>query len=347
MLFRTMAKDALRELVEIALRTDEVVAPKRVATLADGALHHQFLPVASFDEMDLAYETTPYSAKTYLLPYKENLSTYRFEGNDWEQEIRYRIQPRVLFGLHACDINGLLKLDKVFARDPFPSPYYLSRRKNTVIVGLDHMPCKGGFCRSMRADTVTHGFDLFLTDIGERWFVAINSDRGFNLLGQVAVQEITDADTTAYLETRKNIAAAYDTRVHVENLPNLLDIEFDSEVWKKWGDKCLSCGSCAMVCPTCYCYGITERLSMDFTSGARQKQLYSCNLKDFALVAGGHNFRPERRTRLKYRYYHQHRGFVEIYDEPKCVGCNRCGRACLAGINPPDVIADLQAEERT
>ena len=92
---------------------------------------------------------------------------------------------------------------------------------------------------------------------------------------------------------------------------------------------------------------ITERLSMDFTSGARQKQLYSCNLKDFALVAGGHNFRPERRTRLKYRYYHQHRGFVEIYDEPKCVGCNRCGRACLAGINPPDVIADLQAEERT
>lgn len=346
MLFRTIARDAMRELVGIILRTDEVIAPKRVATFADGRPHHQFLPVASFDEIDLDYETTEFSAKTYLLPYKENLSTYRFEDGDWEQEIRYRIQPRVLFGLHACDINALLKLDKVFARDLFPSPYYVSRRKNTVIVGIDHMPCARGFCRSVGADTVTHGFDLFFTGIGDRWFVAIDSDRGYNLLHQVEVRDITDADTQAYLEERKRIAAGYETRVHVENLPNLLDIEFDSVVWQKWGDKCLSCGSCAMVCPTCYCYGITERLSMDFAAGAKVKQLYSCNLTDFALVAGGHNFRPERRTRLKYRYYHQHRGFVEIYDEPKCVGCNRCGRVCLAGINPPDVIADLQAEER-
>ena len=100
----------------------------------------------------------------------------------WAQDIRYRIQPRVLFGLHACDINALLKLDKVFARDLFPSPYYVSRRKNTVIVGIDHMPCAKGFCRSVGADTVTHGFDLFFTGIGDRWFVAIDSDRGYNLL---------------------------------------------------------------------------------------------------------------------------------------------------------------------
>ena len=100
-----------------------------------------------------------------------------------------------------------------------------------------------------------------------------------------------------------------------------------------------------MVCPTCYCYGITEQVSMDFGSGAKVKQLYSCNLVDFARVAGGHNFRPRRETRLKYRYYHQHRGFVEAYDEPKCVGCGRCGRACLAGINPPDIIRDLLAKE--
>ena len=85
---------------------------------------------------------------------------------------------------------------------------------------------------------------------------------------------------------------------------------------------------------------------MDFSKGTKLKQLYSCNLIDFAQVAGGHNFRPDRQTRLKYRYYHQHRGFVEAYDVPKCVGCNRCGRACLAGINPVDVIRDLQAEER-
>ena len=83
---------------------------------------------------------------------------------------------------------------------------------------------------------------------------------------------------------------------------------------------------------------------MDGESATRVKQLHSCNFIDFARVAGGHNFRPGRDTRLKYRYYHQHRGFAEAYEEPKCVGCNRCGRVCLAGINPPDVIKDLQDE---
>jgi NAD-dependent dihydropyrimidine dehydrogenase PreA subunit len=100
-----------------------------------------------------------------------------------------------------------------------------------------------------------------------------------------------------------------------------------------------------MVCPTCYCYGVTERVSMDFSTGYKEKKLYACTLVDFAEVAGGHNFRPDRSTRLKYRYYHQHRGFVEAYDEPKCVGCNRCGRTCLPGINPVEVIQHLQDVE--
>lgn len=347
MLFKTLTKKDFRSLVEMMLASNEIIGPKRAGTTKDGKPIHKFLPVTSFDEVDLGYQTTEFSPKTYFLPYKENLSTYRFDDSDWQQEIRYRIQPRAIIGMHACDINALLKLDKVMARDSFPSPYYLSRRRNTFIIGLDHEPCETCFCQSVGADTVTHGFDLYLTDIGDRYFVAINSDRGFNALSRVDAKAVTDADTTAYLTTRKRLQSMFKTKVRIDNLPNLLDIEFESEVWKKWGNQCLSCGSCAMVCPTCYCYGVTERVSMDFTTGAKVKQLHSCNLVDFALVAGNHNFRPNRSSRLKYRYYHQHRGFVEAYDEPKCVGCNRCGRVCLAGINPPDVIGDLQAEEQS
>lgn len=344
MLFRTITKDEFRRLFEIMLASTEIIGPKRVAVNKSGDPIHHYLPVAGFDEIDLDYETTEFSAKTYFLPYREKLSSYSFGDEDWNQEIAYRIQPRAIIGLHACDISGLNKLDKVFARDFFPSPYYISRRKNTFIVGIDHDPCRGGFCRSLGTDSVTRGFDLFLTDLGDRYFVAIDSDRGFNVLNQVENKEIEERDTQDYLEVRNRIAGKFENQVNVQNLPNLLDIEFESPVWNRWGAKCLSCGSCAMVCPTCYCYGVTERVSMDFKSGAKVKQLYSCNLLDFASVAGGHNFRPDRETRLKYRYYHQHRGFVEAYDEPKCVGCNRCGRACLPGINPVDVINDLQAE---
>lgn len=266
------------------------------------------------------------------------------DGEDWDQEISYRIQPRAIIGLHAHDVNALVKLDKVFSRGRFPSPYYVSRRKNTFVVGLDHVPLEDEFSQSVGADIVTHGFDLFLTDLGDRYFVAIGSDRGLNLLNRVEAREVTDDDTNDYKEARRRILKGFKTHLDVHNLPNLLDLEFTSDVWEKWGRKCLSCGSCAMVCPTCYCYGVTEEVSMDFTRATKIKQLHSCNLLDFAEVAGGHNFRPDQQTRLKYRYYHQHRGFVEDYDEPKCVGCNRCGRVCLAGINPPAVVNDLYEE---
>jgi formate hydrogenlyase subunit 6/NADH:ubiquinone oxidoreductase subunit I len=294
--------------------------------------------------MELDYRATEYSAKTYFLPYLENLSTFRFEGEDWNQEISYHIQPRAIIGLRAHDINALLKLDKVLIRGPFPSPYYISRRKNTFIVGLDHLPLEDEFSRSVGAHIVTHGFDLFLTDLGDHYFVAIASDRAFNLLHHVETREVTDEDTHAYLEVCRQIRDGFKTEISVHSLPYLLDLEFTSTVWRKWGLKCLNCGTCAMVCPTCYCYGVVEEVAMDFKQCTKIKQLYSCNLTDFARVAGGHNFRPDQETRVKYRYYHQHRGFLEDYGEPKCVGCNRCGRACLAGISPAQVIKDLHEE---
>ena len=87
-------------------------------------------------------------------------------------------------------------------------------------------------------------------------------------------------------------------------------------------------------------------MNVDLKGARKNKTLYSCNVIDFAEVAGGHNFRPERATRLKYRYYHKHRGFVEAYEESLCVGCGRCGEACLAGITVPEVIASVRGEEQ-
>jgi hypothetical protein len=123
MLFRILPKDELHRLIEIMLESGEVIGPKQIACNKHGRPVHQYLPVNSVAELDLPYETTEYSAKTYLLPYKETLSQYQFEEDDWSQEIHYRLQPRAIVGLHACDINARLKLDKVFIRSLFPSPY--------------------------------------------------------------------------------------------------------------------------------------------------------------------------------------------------------------------------------
>ena len=348
MLFKTLTKQAFQELIEQILESDEVIAPRQVANNKDGHPIHQYLPIDDFAQIDLDYEKTEYSAKTYFLPYQEKLSSYRFDGDGegWDQEVRYRLQPRVLLGLHPCDINGLVKLDKYMLKGLFPSPYYKSRRRNTIVVGvLCASTCSDGVCRAVGSNDVTHGFDLFLTDMGDRYFVTIGSDRGFTLLRNVATEDVSEDDKKHYSAARQRFHAQDQTDIQMQNLATLLDIEFESEVWQHWGSKCLSCGNCAMVCPTCYCYGVREDIAMDLGSSDKVKQLYACNFLDFAEVAGGHNFRPDQGTRLKYHYYHQHRGFLEGYEEPKCIGCNRCGRVCPVDINPVAVIRDLQDEE--
>jgi formate hydrogenlyase subunit 6/NADH:ubiquinone oxidoreductase subunit I len=183
---------------------------------------------------------------------------------------------------------------------------------------------------------------MFLTDIGEKYMVEILSATAFNFLENVKTLDPEEKDHDCYMEVVAEKNNKFCIEVDTTDLTKILDMEFHSDVWKKWGDKCLSCGTCASVCPTCYCYGVEETVDVDLKGARKIKQLYSCNLVDFAEVAGGHNFRPESHTRLKYRYYHKHRGFVEEFEESLCVGCGRCDEACLADIRVPEVIASIR-----
>jgi len=346
MLFKTITKENFKKMVEGLLEENEVIGPRSRDQDLEGNKIYRFLKINSFEELEMDYTRSYSSPKNYFLPFKEDLATYRLNDKDWEQKIQYTIHPRVIIGMRACDINALLKLDQVMLKSVYPNPYYFARRRNTLIIGLDHEPLEDCFCRSMNTDTAFHGFGLFLTDIGDRYFVAINSDTAYIILNQFDAREVTEEDQERYKTVKKQIESKFKTQVDITILPELMDLEFESEVWKKWGHKCLSCGSCAMVCPTCYCYGIEEDTNLTFTKATKRKFLYSCNLLDFAAVAGGHNFRPEAHIRLKYRYYHKFRGFVEAFSQSLCVGCNRCGKACLAGINPKAVIDDLIKTEK-
>lgn len=345
MLYKTISKDNFRKMIEGLMQENDVFGPKWRDFDKHGNKVYRFLKLNEFDELQMDYTRTHSSPKNFFLPFRETLATYNLVETEWDQEIRYSVHPRVIVGMRACDINALRKLDEVMLKSSYPNPYYSSRRRNTVIIGLDHIPLEDCFCRSVDADIVFKGFDLFLTDIGQKYFVAIGSDTGYRMIESYGGEEVTEADQDTYKTVKKQIESKFKTQVDVTIIPELMDLEFESEVWKKWGDKCMSCGSCAMVCPTCYCYGVEEDLDMSFKQASKERLLYSCNLVDFAMVAGGHNFRPEPHIRLKYRYYHQFRGFVEAFNQSLCVGCNRCGAACLAGITPKAVIDDLNETE--
>ncbi len=345
MLFRVFEKGELKKLFGVLASCNRVVGPVEIGRHSRGTPLYGFTEVNSFDDLRLGYTTTKLSPKRYFLPYREDLSTFRIDQDDWHKKVDYNADgPCILFGLHACDINALNKLDKVLMGGIYPVPYYAAKRKNMFIIGIDCMPQSFCFCRSMGAHTALHGFDMFLTDMGDRYFAEILSDTAYNFLKNIKTSEPAESDHIAYMEKAEERNQKFTAQVDTTDLMKILDMEFQSEVWKKWGERCLGCGACASVCPTCYCYNVEETIDTSLRSAKKTKMLYSCNIVDFATVAGGHNFRPERHVRLKYRYYHKHRGFVEAYEEPLCVGCGRCGEACLAEITVPEVIASIRGE---
>jgi ferredoxin len=346
MLFRVLPKKELPSLFEV-LSVNHIVGPVCKGGTSRGEPVYGFDCIYDFSELALDYSSTVHSPKKYFLPYTETLATFSLQGRDWHKHVDYNVyRPLVFFGMHACDINALNKLDKVMLENVYPNPYYAGKRRNTFIIGVSCSPRPQCFCRSMGTDTVLHGFDMFLTDLGERYFVEIQTATAFEILKSVRATEPTAADHALFMQAADARRQQFTCQVDTTDLTKILDLEFQAEVWREWGEKCLSCGTCANVCPTCYCYGITEAVELNLQEASKELRLYSCNLIDFARVAGGHNFRPESHTRLKYRFYHKHRGFVEAFEESLCVGCGRCGQACLAGITVPAVIASVREEAR-
>ncbi len=300
---------------------------------------------SAWSEVQLKYTRTILPPKKLILPPRE--ATFTFDPiQGFQDQSLTPSKPIVLFGVHSYDIYGLNILDRVFARSKYPDPYYIARRKSTTIIGIDFDPDDKHFAGSMNADFVDSGFDLFLSDIGDDYLVLVGTSRGDDIAVMCGslMQDPAEADFAAYKKRSKDRRASYKTNLALEDLPEILEMEYHSDVWEDMGNRCLSCGSCSMVCPTCYCFDINDDVDLGSRKGTRIRSWDSCLFKSHAMVAGGENFRKERSSRIKFRYYHKQRGFVAEYGRPSCVGCGRCVEVCPAEINIISVIETIRGE---
>jgi sulfhydrogenase subunit beta (sulfur reductase) len=298
-----------------------------------------------WSDVQLNYPRTILPPKKLLLPPRE--TTFAFDPNQgFQDKLAEASKPMVLFGVHPYDIYGLNILDRVFAQAKYPDPYYIARRKSTTVIGIDFVPDDKHTAGSMNSDFVDHGFDLFLSDIGDEYLVIVGTSRGDDIvtMSGCLMQKPTEADFAAYKQRSKTRRDAYQTHLKMEDLPEILEMEYHSKVWDEFGARCLSCGSCSMVCPTCYCFDICDEVDLGSRAGRRIRSWDSCLFKTHALVAGGENFRGARSSRVKFRFYHKQRGFVAEYGRPSCVGCGRCVEVCPAKINIITVIETIRGE---
>jgi sulfhydrogenase subunit beta (sulfur reductase) len=246
------------------------------------------------------------------------------------------IEKRVVIGAHPCEIHSLRILDDVFMREPV-DPYYAGLRQNTAIIGFSCLPTENSLCNSTDTDIVEEGFDLFFVNLEEFYLVWVGSSLGHDMIyerEEFFDSNVTHDDIQKYVNWRQKRNKMFKKSFDFDSMPDMMELSYESDIWEEFGKKCLSCGQCSMVCPTCNCYSVTDVFDVtNETKGRRDRCWDSCMFVDYSLVAGGHNFRASRANRLKLWYGHKLKTFGKDYGRPGCVGCGRCVDTCPVEIN--------------
>lgn len=333
MLYRVIDASEVPQLVRAFMESYEVVAPVK---------HDRgfaFEAIESPDEMVLDYVSTIVSPKKYFLPPQEDLLRFDAQTNE-VLPTEVEIKPRVLFGAHSCDINALNRLDLVFKETLHPDPYYVARREATLIIGISCMPGENCFCNLWGSDEVRYGYDLFLSDIGGKYLVSIDSVEAATILeASCNPREATDEERVEFRHATRRRQAAFNKDIpDIQEVALLMDAFHEDPFWDELGGRCLGCTACAAACPSCFCFDILDELDPDGKQGSRIRVQDACTSPNFAEVAGGHNFRSNGRDRVRHRMYHKLNGFLATHDHMLCVGCGRCVTACKAQINPIEVL---------
>ncbi len=277
---------------------------------------------------------------------------FEFEKKEDEvtlKENRKEMQKKqVLLGARSCDVASLSKLEKVFSETD-DDPYYREKRANTLIIGLtcNHVTDHACFCSSTGSGPdCDSGYDLLMTDIDSRYFFRSGSIEGARILEKKYFKDTSLEDRRA----RENKIAVVQKELESQNKVNLVDIKdtmkqsFDCSVWDRAGERCVSCGSCTMVCPTCHCFSIFDKTNLGNTKGKRVRIMDSCHYEKFSTMAGGFNLRKNSTVRIKHRLYDKFFYSFLTYGEGFCVGCGRCIRHCQSEIDIRDVLGELNHE---
>lgn len=310
-------------------------------TEEDGLL--QFKQIKNHNELNLDYLLTRISPKSIIFKQTETLFTFKPGRKGSVKSSNIEAEKSVVFAIRPCDARSFSILDPVFNGD-FEDPFYISKRNNTVLIGLTcNKPDSNCFCTSFNdSPGSTENVDLLFTDLDDKYYVEVVTEKGKSLLE--TVRDLFNNSSKKEENSKKDIESRaienISRKMNVDDIVIKLDKIFDHELWHNTALKCIGCGICTFLCATCHCFDMQDESTL--RDGARIRVWDSCMYPEYTLHASGHNPRDVRTSRLRNRVYHKFNYFPKNNGVIACTGCGRCIDYCPVNIDIIDVIEKVE-----
>jgi sulfhydrogenase subunit beta (sulfur reductase) len=307
-----------------------------------GKNSYRYAPVAAPEDVVLDYPRTIQPLKKYFLPPTEVLLTYNYKENTYERPA-LTAEERIFFAIHSYELQALKRLDESFVSGS-PESNYITRRQKAVFVGISYTPDEYHFGPSVGiAADVMEGFSLYLLQQSDYYLLMALDERGRELLRGFQAEHPVSAAQKEPLFSEKRFPKTI--KLNHNRLPDIFNRVYKADVWKDVAKRCLGCGTCNLLCSTCYCFDVNDEVELSIDSGKRERLWDSCMLNNFAEVAGGEDFRDKLSLRTRHRLYRKFKYLSDKTGEMYCVGCGRCSKYCPADIGMVEVVNGLIDED--
>ena len=294
--------------------------------------------ITSADELELE-KKSDYAFKEFMLPMSETLF-YFTEDHVKEADIDQK--PVIVF-LRSCDMHAVKRLDHMYLENGSEEDWFYRRRRDLVkfaLIGCGHS-YEDCFCVDMNSNKTEDGY-VFSVDFVDGQYRCDVPDSEMDDLFAAADSE--KADVTPQFVT--------ENEVHVnvpESIPNSI---YNSDVWDEYSVRCVNCGRCNLVCPTCTCYTMQDVFYTDNGRvGERRRVSASCMIDGYTNVAGGGQYRRTNGERMRFKVLHKIHDYRKRNGYDMCVGCGRCDMVCpeyisfSACINKVDAAVKAEGKE--
>ena len=318
---KLLQKTILPELLSKLSQSNVVYVPKEVSGVI------KFAPYISSDPMRLDATNSLLPPKDLLFPQCQKMYHYGVDDNN-EMFIDPIIESsnQILFGVRPCDMRSLECLDDVFLTKGFIDEYYSSKREKLLCVAIGCTePAQTCFCESMGLDpNSAPSADIMLNESENAYIVQAQTPKGEEALQDWSEYLIDGEASTNEVHCTLQVDST--------NIKQKLDsLSESNELWDAMSIKCLNCGTCTYLCPTCYCFDISQENK--YKEGVRFRCWDSCMFSEYTEMAGGHNPRPTKKDRVRNRFMHKLNYFEDRYRKMLCVGCGRCVEKCPVNLD--------------